>query len=160
MMDKFNLAWSALWSDYFMLQYQFNTGALGISVYKENAHDLKFFLENILNEPTKGYYLDDDEKDVWFELDVQKMKKITDWIIEFNDRYRKPLGMVMPDFYLGREKIEESTVHIYSNVLVDLNSYIIKNQHVDRDGVGAWALNNMMFYYNQAEIDSQSEIDK
>lgn len=156
-MDKFNVVWCTVWSDFFMAQHQYDTDSLTFQVTTDGAADFLFYLHNLLGHEKNGHYIDDDKQFVAVKLTPEEVEKITDWIMNFNLTVRKPVGIPMPDFYLDEEKIEKSTVNVYCHRFVEFILYILKKQHIGRDEIADWALKNIMNIYMKAYSDALFE---
>lgn len=157
-MDKFNIVWSALWGDYVMAQYQRNMGLTELLVCVDNAADFQFFLSNILKKEVIGRYVNSDRSIIYFSVAGDELEAITDWVDQFNLEYRKPFGLPFPDFYMGKDFINDSTIEIYSQFFLDFLGYMIKNQSMGRVEIGNWAMNNVMSLYMNAQIEAEQAI--
>jgi hypothetical protein len=154
-MDTFNVVWSTLWGDYVMAQYQQDNEIEELLVHVDSAPDFQFFLSNILQIELQGRYTDSERDTVSYALSAKQMEAVTDWINEFNQQYRKPIGLPFPDFYLDEENIRDTTVNIYSQWITDFVSYMVKNQNSGRDKIGEWALDNIFKVYSNANLQSK-----
>jgi len=149
-MDSFNIIWCTLWSDYFMVQHQRDTES-GIFTAPVNlAEDFLFYFHNLLGEKKTGYYSSDEKTFVSVKLRHEEVEKITDWILNFNFSTRKPLGLIMPDLYLDEDKIRDTTVDVYCQIIAQFIGYLLENQSVGRDKIAKWAADNFMSFYANA----------
>lgn len=149
-MDDFNIVWCALWSDYFMAQHQRDTENVVFRVPTNLAEDFLFYLAEMLGEEKTGYFINDEKTFVSVKLTPQEIEKVTDWILDFNSSTRKPSGLVMPDLYLGDDKIRGTTVNVYCHLIGQVIAYMLKNQSAGRDKLAKWAAENFMLFYAQA----------
>ncbi len=153
-MDRYNIIWCTLWSDYFMTQHQYDPEAKRFNVPVKVAADFLFFLSEILGEEKKGYHANDEEKFVTVELSGKDIEKLTDWIVNFNFSTRKPLGLVMPDLYLDEEKITATTVNVYCHRVSEFIAYMNENQDRGRDEIAEWAAKNFIAIYSNAYAEA------
>jgi len=153
-MDSFNIIWCALWSDYFMTQHQHDDESRTFNVPTDVAADFLFFLSEMLGHQKIGHYSDDQQKFVSVELTDEEIKKLTDWILDFNFSTRNPLGLAMPDLYLDEEKILESTVNVYCQRIAEFIAYMIENQDQGREKIAEWATKNFLLIYARAYADA------
>ena len=153
-MDKFNVIWCALWSDYFMTQHQYDKDSLDFQVTSEVAADFLFYLQELLGYKKEGFYSEEEKDFVFVTLSKDEIEKITDWILDFNFSVRKPTGLELPDLYLDEENIAISTVNVYCQTISDFILYMINNQHVGRNEIAEWASQNFTGIYLQAQTES------
>lgn len=153
-MDKFNVIWCTLWSDFFMAQYQYDNDSLDFQAPSESAVDFLFYLSELLGYTKKAFYTDNDEDIVYVTLSKEEIEKITDWILDFNFSTRGPAGLMMPDLYLDEPKISLSTLDVYFRTISDFVLYMVKNQHVGRNEIADWAATNFVPIYFQAHTES------
>ena len=153
-MDKFNVIWCTLWSDYFMAQHQYDKDSLDFQVSSDAASDFLFYLSELLGYKKDWFYSDEEKDFVFVTLTEEEIEKITDLIIDFNFYNRKSVGLGLPDLYLDEEKIALSTVNIYCQTISDFVLYMLKHQHVGRDEIADWAAQNFMPIYVQAHTES------
>ena len=153
-MDKFNVIWCALWSDYFMTQHQYDKDSVDFQVTSAAAADFLFYLKELLGYKKDGFYSDEEKDFVFVTLSNDEIEKITDWIIEFNFALRRPANLMLPDLYLGEEKIALSTVNVYCQTISDFILCMINNQQIGRNEIADWATQNFAGFYLQAQSES------
>jgi hypothetical protein len=156
-MDKFNVIWCTLWSDYFMTQHQFDNGNHSFNAPVSVASDFLFFLSELLGYKKEAHYANSEKTFVTIKLTDDEIEKITDWIVDFNFSTRKPFGLMMPDLYLDEEKIAGDTVNIYCHRIAEFIAHIINNQNTGRDKIADWALGNFMAIYAKAYSEALQE---
>ena len=156
-MDKFNVIWCALWSDYIMTIHQYDPETEYFSVTTDVAQDFLFFLSEILGIK-KDAYLSENSKDVAVVgISKEEMDRLIDWILDFNSKIRKPAGLPMPDLYLDEEKILDSTVIIYCNLISGLIYQMLTHQNEVREKVADWAAENFSSFYMRAYAEALQE---
>jgi len=153
-MDTFNIVWCTLWSDFFMAQHQFNFETNSFAVAKEYANDFQYYLSGVLNKEVIGIYTDENEDNVYLQISNEEIELVTDWILNFNQNFRKPMGIPLPDLYFDNETIKASTVVIYCESLSQFSHYLLENQN-DRDRIGKWALENISQLYVNTAIEAK-----
>lgn len=153
-MDKFNVIWCALWSDYIMTIHQYDTKIDAFNVPADVASDCLFFLSEVLGVKKSANYLDDTKQAVVVRLDDSEIDALTDWIMSFNFSTRKPAGLPMPDLYLEEEKIKNTTVISYCSHISEFILTMITNQKMGRDNVAQWAWSNFESTYKEAHRDA------
>ena len=153
-MDKFNLIWCTLWSDYIMAIHQYDTKNDAFNVPADVASDFLFFLTEVLGVKKSAHYLDDSKQAVTVRLEKSEIDALTDWIMGFNFSTRKPAGLPMPDLYLKEEKIRNTTVMSYCSHISEFILTMITNQEKGRDDVAQWAWFNFESTYKVAHQDA------
>jgi hypothetical protein len=148
-MDAFNVVLISYWSDYFMIQHQYDTSKTAFIVPKKLTKDFTDYLSIPLGQKSKWNCTIDKREIVSVHLTTEEVEKITDWILNFNFSTRNQLGLVMPVFHLDEDKIRITTVNVYCSMISQIISYILDKESVGRDKVATWAIDNFVLFYGK-----------
>ena len=158
-MDKFDIVWHSLWSDYFMSLHQFNRESNEFVVIEELAQDFKLFINNILQREIDKYYSDEEKGLLIAKITQADIVTITEWVLNFNENIRISAGLnEFPDLFLGGEHIRSTTIDIYANYLLDFIEHINKNKVNDREKIASWAISKFHDVYEHAKSESLKHI--
>lgn len=149
-MDAFNVVLFSYFSDYFMVQHQFDTKKTVFIIPENLASVFTYYLSASLGEKSNwNCTIDDNTQIVSFHLTSAEIEKVTDWILNFNSATRNQLGLAMPVFYLDEDKIRGTTVDVYCSMISQMITYILSKENSGRDRIANWAIDNFMTFYGQ-----------